>query len=1279
MKRFFKYELIEVVEEGPITTYSATEIASGRPVLFHMLTNTLDVAVRDEIIQKAQSLKGAANGESGIVDAGEYIGFRYVVTEVLEEFMNLRAGIVEQAAQLLVGAARAVNSAQESHSGDATSAAGPGEKPISSPALTPGSHDAAPLRSAASGPDSSSAGSGKKIDISNDETVEFKLEELSRATKGQESSTEEGDVTAPAREEPAVESGVAEKTAVWFQLARQHFQTKEFREALSALEQVLEVNPVHAEALDLRAEVRRQEEQSRHEETVTAPVTNQPQMPASPGAETGAPEDALLLLSEGQALCSAGRGDEGLEKLRRARQLDPHNALIPIVLVNSLIQHATSLGGSDWQTVETLAAEVLEIQPAHGIARGLREKAAEGKQRRIGQFHAEAQRLRSLGNIHGALAAVTEGLRQNPGDASLARLGAELEKVRDETKPATAPSPPARVTPAREQVTAAQVEARLREVAKRYSDDSEIKSLANEILDMAKPESPAHQPSAEPASPSADDFAANIVTKALREPPRAPQSYAGGVEAPLPLPPDEIPTRPDVVLPDALRETPPAPPVTESRTPKHASKPRHIKIQGSAAQAAGKFLASLRTLVSLPKKTAALGEVKAAVASRSARRKSLRLVLIAMAVLVLLLTAATTLRSLRSGGSAIATVTWPVQIQSQPPGASIAVDDTPCGISNCAVDLVSGNHVVTARLAGYLPATLSLGIDRQTPPERGPVVITLTPLTPVFRVSSSLGRGQVSLDGQPVTQFEDGEYEFDLSSLGPGQHTLRIVERDTAVTIPFEAAPGSAPLVRGAVQARNLKAVVIAAMGGQIRVYGAATGQEVRLEGNVIGKLGPEGLLLEDIAEGAHTLTVGTGQDQQTVVFDVGPQPTLAAYLGSDRNIGSLRIQTGEDGVTIYLNGEKYRRSTQRGLRLIYLPPKAYTVRVEKDGFRAAPEQTVEVRKGGEARLTFALQPNPRAASLQVRNGVAGTEVFLDGRLIGTVRPDGGLTTAGVAPGSHTIRLEKRHYKTKQLDKDFADGGIVEIDGTLESSVGTLSIQVLPAGVNARLKLRSEGQSSDEAISEATQYLAPGTYTVTASADGYEDYGATVRIAINETKTATLTLQAKEEKKQAQPALQLADWEKAGGWRSENNTLVRSGGNFVLSPGSAGPGVYVFTARALKGGSVQWVAGYTDRSNYVLYEINKNQFERTQVIRGDKKEKFRARHGLNGGGFVSVKVEVTPDAIIHKVLKGDNWVVIDTFEHASTDSGQFGFYVPGRDEIGLSFFNFFPGILQAGN
>jgi hypothetical protein len=364
---------------------------------------------------------------------------------------------------------------------------------------------------------------------------------------------------------------------------------------------------------------------------------------------------------------------------------------------------------------------------------------------------------------------------------------------------------------------------------------------------------------------------------------------------------------------------------------------------------------------------------------------------------------------------------------------------------------------------------------------------------------------------------------------------------------------------------------------------------------------------------------------------------------------------------------------------LIYLVPKSYAVRVEKDGFEPSAEQVAEVRKGEQVQLKFELKPLPQVATLRVQGGVPGAEVALDGRLLGTVRPDGGFSASNVQPGVHTIRLSKQYYRTKQLEREFASAGVVEVDGSIESSVGTLRIQVLPETASARLRLRREGETAEQAISDRTQYLEPGTYTVTAAAEGFQEYGATVRLQLNEVRTMSLVLQPNVEAEEIRPALLLEDWEKAGGWRRESKVLVRAGGGFVLAPDAAGHGVYTFTARALRGGAIQWVADFTDAKNYVLCEINKNQFERVQVVNGDKKDRFRVRHGVNGSAFVSVKAEVMPNAIVHKVLRGTEWVVIDTLPLHATERGRFGFYLPGRDELGLSFFDFFPGILVGEN
>ena len=97
----------------------------------------------------------------------------------------------------------------------------------------------------------------------------------------------------------------------------------------------------------------------------------------------------------------------------------------------------------------------------------------------------------------------------------------------------------------------------------------------------------------------------------------------------------------------------------------------------------------------------------------------------------------------------------------------------------------------------------------------------------------------------------------------------------------------------------------------------------------------------------------------------------VAASLLTERNVGSLRIVTGDDDVAVYLNGQKYKRATTRGRLLVYLAPKQYAVRIEKPGLWAA-DQTVDVRRGEEAQLTFKLVP--AKATLEIHGAPPGAE-----------------------------------------------------------------------------------------------------------------------------------------------------------------------------------------------------------------------------------------------------------------------------------------------------------------
>jgi hypothetical protein len=611
----------------------------------------------------------------------------------------------------------------------------------------------------------------------------------------------------------------------------------------------------------------------------------------------------------------------------------------------------------------------------------------------------------------------------------------------------------------------------------------------------------------------------------------------------------------------------------------------------------------------------------------------------------------------------------PVTIQSSPPGAALTVDGQTCGVSPCQIQLAAGSHRVEASLAGYHAAAVSFDLSESNAAQ--PVAVTLLPLMPVFQVSSDLASGEVTLDGNRIGELEDGGFEGDLSELGPGEHILRLASAGSSVAISFEIPADGTPKFTAAPKVNSLKAVVIVSRAGSAQVHGSEAGEAIGLDGQPVGKLGTDALVLNDLSAGSHELTLGSGKQQRKFVFDSTAAPLLAAYLGSDRNVGTLRLVTGEDDVAIFINGTPYRNKTVRGRRLIYLTPKQYEIRVAKDGFRAPAVQTVEIRKGEEAQLKFEMSPLPKTATLRINNGVSGTEVWIDGQSRGVIR-SGGFTST-VEPGKHAIRLENENYKTTEFEREFAPSATVDLDGTLESAVGTLEIQVTPPATDVSLSLQREGESTLRPIRERTLQLPPGTYTVQASAPGFHDYSATVRIAVNQTKTASVTLRKVEEQKTDLPAVSLADWEKAG-WRREGKLLVRHGGDFVVAAGSGGAGRYTFTALLQKGRRLEWVVNYSDEDNHVFYQLGKDFLHRTEVSKGRKGRTVKIPHNLKWDDFLSVDIAVQADSIVHRLLIGDKWVELDNWKQPGGNftTGKFGFHIPGRDQVGLSHFAFVP-------
>ncbi len=113
----------------------------------------------------------------------------------------------------------------------------------------------------------------------------------------------------------------------------------------------------------------------------------------------------------------------------------------------------------------------------------------------------------------------------------------------------------------------------------------------------------------------------------------------------------------------------------------------------------------------------------------------------------------------------------------------------------------------------------------------------------------------------------------------------------------------------------------------------------------------------------------------------------------------------------------------------------------------------------------------------------------------------------------------------------------------------------------------------------------------------------------------------------------------------------------------------------LRGKSVQWIAGYKDERNYVLYRLEKDDLRRFNIVNGKRVELPRKPHGLKlKDVMASVQVDVAGTTITTRLRSADQWATTDTVTATSAAfaDSRFGVLIEGKDEVRLSGFSFYP-------
>ncbi len=591
----------------------------------------------------------------------------------------------------------------------------------------------------------------------------------------------------------------------------------------------------------------------------------------------------------------------------------------------------------------------------------------------------------------------------------------------------------------------------------------------------------------------------------------------------------------------------------------------------------------------------------------------------------------------------------PVQLPSKPILAIAA-----------AVVLVVAIFVFVRR-KHELPTSPSPSAAAETAPTASiPATPPSAPALPALKLSSDTATGKATFDDQPSIEFQDGQWALD--KIPAGEHKLKVEGPRGQASFAFSSSAGSVPLVNSLVVSKGVMALVVSGIADHLHVYSSDVAAKISVDGQAPLDVGEQGLDLPSISTGAHEITVTRGHDQYKLEVDAGMAPTLTAFLESGQEVGTLVVVTGQDKTRVFLNGKLQSQATQGGeLRIPNLELKDYAVRVSKSGFQDVPEQKIRIRKGEQAKLIFNLQPIPHLASLTIQGGVPGTTVLIDQSPVGTIQPDGTLTLATINPGDHVVELRKDRFKPKQLKKHFVVGtgmSLTAADVALEAAPAELKITFTPA--DAQVTLAKAGEAPIKVSSGTPLSLAAGTYTLTAKTTDNFVRATNIELTADQTRSLDLSLAPSG----------MSKWDPAADWKQEKGSFTRKGGDFVMYTVSPTSGTFIFSAMLTKGHRLQWMLNCTDVNNYVLFQMDDNNFYRTVVKNGQKGEETKIPHKNDKKSFRTFQIRVTPSEIIHQIRQGDNWLALDRFTQpgANMALGRFGFYIPGNDQIALANF-----------
>ena len=215
--------------------------------------------------------------------------------------------------------------------------------------------------------------------------------------------------------------------------------------------------------------------------------------------------------------------------------------------------------------------------------------------------------------------------------------------------------------------------------------------------------------------------------------------------------------------------------------------------------------------------------------------------------------------------------------------------------------------------------------------------------------------------------------------------------------------------------------------------------------------------------------------------------------------------------------------------------------------------------------------------------------------------------------------------------------------------------------VDAQVTVAKAGEAATKISSGSSLSLAAGSYTITAKTSDNFSRSSTVEVNAGQSKNLDLSLAPEG----------ISRFDDPSAWKQEKGSFVRKGGDFVMYNLTPTSGTFVFSAMLSKGHRLQWVLSCTDVNDYILFQMDDNNFYRTVIKNGQKGDEIKIPHKTEKKSFRTIQIRVSPNEIVHQIRQGDGWLVLDRWALSGSNLslGKFGFYIPGNDQVALSSFS----------